>query len=135
MKISKELLAYQQRDIICNSHSIECRINAEDPDNKFIPSPGRVVELHLPGGPGVRVDSHLYEGYAIPPYYDSLIAKLMVSAKDKKSSAILMKRALKEFVIEGIKTTTPFHLKIFHNGDFQKVEYSTRFIETKLTAS
>ena len=125
-------LAYQQKDITCRSHSIECRINAEDPDNNFMPSPGKVTEYHSPGGPGVRVDSHLYKGYTIPPYYDSLIAKLIVHAEDRKSAILRMKRALEEYIIEGIKTTIPFHLKVLDNGDFQKGEYSTKFIEEKL---
>lgn len=125
-------LAYQQKDITCRSHSIECRINAEDPDNNFIPSPGKVTEYHPPGGPGVRVDSHLYKGYTIPPYYDSLIAKLIVHAEDRKSAILRMKRALEEYIIEGTKTTIPFHLKVLNNGDFQKGEYSTKFIEEKL---
>ncbi len=125
-------LAYQQKDIICRSHSIECRINAEDPDNNFVPSPGKITEYHPPGGPGVRVDSHLYKGYTIPPYYDSLIAKLIVHAEDRKSAILRMKRALEEYIIEGIKTTIPFHLKVLNNGDFQKGEYSTGFIEEKL---
>ncbi|MEE9175336.1 MAG: acetyl-CoA carboxylase biotin carboxylase subunit [Thermodesulfobacteriota bacterium] len=125
-------LAYQQKDITCRSHSIECRINAEDPDNNFIPSPGKVTEYHSPGGPGVRVDSHLYKGYTIPPYYDSLIAKIIVHAEDRKSAILRMKRALEEYIIEGIKTTIPFHLKVLDNGNFQKGEYSTKFIEEKL---
>lgn len=125
-------LAYQQKEITGNGHSIECRINAEDPDNNFMPSPGEVTEIYLPGGPGVRVDSHLYKGYVIPPYYDSLIAKLIVHAQDRKSAIVRMKRALEEFIIEGIKTTIPFHLKVLNHGDFQKGEYSTKFIEIKL---
>lgn len=96
-----------------------------------MPSPGRVSEYYSPGGLGVRVDSHLYEGYVIPPYYDSLIAKLIVHAADRKSAIIRMKRALEEFIIEGIKTTIPFHLKVLETGDFQKGEYSTKFIEEK----
>ncbi len=125
-------LAYQQQDISCNSHSIECRINAEDPGNNFMPSPGEITDLNLPGGPGVRIDSHLYKGYVVPPYYDSLIAKLIVHAEDRKSAIIRMKRALQEFIIEGVKTTIPFHLKVLNHGDFQKGEYSTKFIEEKL---
>ncbi len=126
-----EKLSCQQKNITCNSHSIECRINAEDPDNNFIPSPGEVTEYYSPGGLGVRVDSHLYKGYIIPPYYDSLIAKLIVNAEDRKSAIVRMKRALEEFIIEGIKTTIPFHLRILNHGDFQKGEYSTNFIETR----
>ncbi len=127
-----EKLAYQQKDITCTGHSIECRINAEDPDNNFMPSPGEVAEYNPPGGPGVRVDSHLYRGYVIPPYYDSLIAKLIVQAEDRQSAILRMKRALEEYIIEGIRTTIPFHLKVLNHGDFQKGEYSTKFIEEKL---
>lgn len=118
-------LTYQQPDISCKGHSIECRINAEDPDNNFMPSPGEVTEYHPPGGPGVRIDSHLYKGYIIPPYYDSLIAKLIVHAEDRNSAIIRMRRALEEFIIEGIKTTIPFHLKVLNHEGFQKGEYST----------
>ena len=125
-------LAYQQKDITCRSHSIECRINAEDPDNNFVPSQGKITEYHPPGGPGVRVDSHLYKGYTIPPYYDSLIAKLIVHAQDRKSAILRMKRALEEYIIEGIKTTIPFHLNVLETENFQKGEYSTGFIEEKL---
>ena len=127
-----ERLTYQQKDITCNSHSIECRINAEDPENNFMPSPGEVTEYNPPGGPGVRVDSHLYKGYVIPSYYDSLIAKLIVHSEDRKSAIMRMKRALGEYIIEGIKTTIPFHLKVLETGDFQKGDYSTKFIEEKL---
>ena len=125
-------LRLSQKDITCNSHSIECRINAEDPDKNFMPSPGKVTELVCPGGLGVRLDSHLYKGYVVPQYYDSLIAKLIVHAEDRKSAIVRMKRALEEFIIEGIKTTIPFHLKVLNHGDFQKGEYSTKFIEEKL---
>ncbi|MBM4103141.1 MAG: acetyl-CoA carboxylase biotin carboxylase subunit [Planctomycetes bacterium] len=125
-------LTILQRDITCNSHSIECRINAEDPDNNFMPSPGKVTKFIHPGGPGVRLDTHLYEGYTIPSYYDSLIAKLIVHAEDRKSAIVRMKRALREFTIEGIKTTIPFHLKVLDQEDFQKGKYSTKFIEEKL---
>lgn len=127
-----EKLSYQQKDITCNSHSIECRINAEDPDNNFIPSSGKVTEYNPPGGPGVRLDSHLYKGYSIPPHYDSLIAKLIVHAEDRKSAIARMKRALEEFVIEGINTTISFHLEVLETEEFQKGEYSTKFIEEKL---
>jgi acetyl-CoA carboxylase biotin carboxylase subunit len=125
-------LKLSQKDIFCNSHSIECRINAEDPDNNFMPSPGKVTKYSPAGGPGVRIDSHLYEGYTIPPYYDSLIAKLIVHAETREEAIKRMQRALSEFVVEGIKTTIPFHLKVLNNPDFQKGEYSTKFIEEKL---
>jgi len=127
-----EKLKITQKDIVCNSHAIECRINAEDPDNNFMPSPGKVTKYSPPGGPGVRIDSHLYEGYSIPPYYDSLIAKLIVHGDNRHEAIKRMQRALGEFVIEGIKTTIPFHLKALDNPDFQKGDYSTKFIEEKL---
>jgi acetyl-CoA carboxylase biotin carboxylase subunit len=127
-----ERLLYQQKDITCNSHSIECRINAEDPSNNFTPSPGKVTRYHPPGGPGVRVDSHLYDGYVIPTYYDSLIAKLVVHAEDRRSAILRMERALEEYIIEGVKTTIPFHLKVLKHGGFQKGDYSTTFIEKNL---
>jgi len=127
-----EKLRIPQKDITCNGHSIECRINAEDSDNNFTPSPGKVTEFTYPGGPGVRLDTHLYKDYSIPSCYDSLIAKLIVHAEDRKSAIVRMKRALREFVIEGIKTTIPFHLKVLDHRDFQKGEYSTKFIEEKL---
>ncbi|MEW5803197.1 MAG: acetyl-CoA carboxylase biotin carboxylase subunit [bacterium] len=127
-----EKLSCRQEDVTCNSHSIECRINAEDPANNFSPSPGKITRYHPPGGPGVRVDSHLYEGYVIPPYYDSLIAKLVVHAEDRKSAILRMQRALGEYIIEGVKTTIPFHLRVLNHGDFQKGKYSTTFIEKNL---
>jgi acetyl-CoA carboxylase, biotin carboxylase subunit len=127
-----EKLKLAQRDISCNGHAIECRINAEDSDNNFMPSPGKITMYHPSGGFGVRVDSHLYTGYNIPPYYDSLIAKLIVHADDRRQAIARMRRALSEFMVEGIKTTIPFHLKVLDNPDFQKGEYSTKFIEEKL---
>ena len=125
-------ISYQQKDIACNSHSIECRINAEDPDNNFMPSPGEIAEYYPPGGPGVCLYSHLYKGYVIPPYYDSLIAKFIVHAEDRGSAILRMKRALEEYAFKGIKTTIPFHLKVLNHPDFQKGEYSSKFIEEKL---
>jgi acetyl-CoA carboxylase biotin carboxylase subunit len=127
-----ENLRYQQKDITCNGHSIECRINAEDPENNFMPSPGKVSEYSPPSGTGIRVDSHLYKGYVIPPYYDSLIAKLIVHGKNRKDAIVKMQRALGEFVIKGIKTTIPFHLKVLRNTDFQKGGYSNQFVEEKM---
>ncbi len=127
-----ERLTYQQKGITGRGHSLECRINAEDPDNNFIPSPGEVTEYYPPGGLGVRVDSHLYKGYVVPPYYDSLIAKLIVHAEDRESAILRLKRALEEFIIEGVKTTIPFHLKVLNTQDFQRGEYSTGLIEEKL---
>ena len=127
-----EKLKLAQKDISCNGHAIECRINAEDPDNNFMPSPGKVTMYHSPGGLGVRIDSHLYTGYSVPPYYDSLIAKLIVHADDRRQAIARMRCALGEFIVEGIKTTIPFHLRVLDNPDFQKGEYSTKFIEEKL---
>lgn len=111
-------------------HSIECRINAEDPGNGFRPSPGKITNLHLPGGHGVRIDSHVYAGYTIPPFYDSMIAKLIVTAQSREEAIIKMKRALSETVIEGIKTTIPFHLRLMDNEQFKSGQFTTAFMET-----
>jgi len=110
-------------------HSIECRINAEDPYNDFRPSPGKITVLHQPGGHGVRVDSHIYAGYTIPPYYDSMIAKLITIAQTREEAIQTMERALSEFVIEGVKTTIPFHQQLMQNEDFRKGNYTTKFLE------
>ncbi|MBV6647025.1 MAG: acetyl-CoA carboxylase biotin carboxylase subunit [Cyclobacteriaceae bacterium] len=110
-------------------HAIECRINAEDPGNDFRPSPGKITNLHLPGGHGVRVDSHVYAGYTIPPFYDSMIAKLIVSAQTREEAIIKMKRALGEMVIEGIKTTIPFHIRLMDDEKFQSGQFTTKFLE------
>lgn len=110
-------------------HAIECRINAEDPYNDFRPSPGKITVLHQPGGHGVRVDSHIYAGYTIPPYYDSMIAKLITIAQTREEAIQTMERALSEFVIEGIKTTIPFHQQLMLNEDFRKGNYTTKFLE------
>lgn len=110
-------------------HAIECRINAEDPFNDFRPSPGKITTLHTPGGHGVRVDSHIYSGYTIPPYYDSMIGKLITVAQTREEAIAKMHRALSEYVIEGIKTTIPFHLKLMENENFRKGNYSTKFME------
>ncbi|MEW6773535.1 MAG: acetyl-CoA carboxylase biotin carboxylase subunit [Bacteroidota bacterium] len=110
-------------------HAIECRINAEDPFNDFRPSPGKITTLHTPGGHGVRVDSHIYSGYVIPPYYDSMVGKLITVAQTREEAIAKMHRALSEYVIEGIKTTIPFHLKLMENEDFKKGNYSTKFLE------
>ncbi|RDV16628.1 acetyl-CoA carboxylase biotin carboxylase subunit [Pontibacter diazotrophicus] len=110
-------------------HAIECRINAEDPKNGFRPSPGKIVNLHMPGGHGVRVDSHVYSGYTIPPNYDSMIAKLIVSAQTREEALVKMKRALSEFVIEGIKTTVPFHLKLMDDKGFKEGNFTTAYLD------
>ena len=111
-------------------HAIECRINAEDPYNDFRPSPGKITVLHQPGGHGVRVDSHVYAGYVIPPYYDSMIAKLIAVAQTRHEAIDTMHRALSEYVIEGIKTTIPFHLQLMKNEDFRKGNFTTKFMES-----
>ncbi|WP_375585297.1 acetyl-CoA carboxylase biotin carboxylase subunit [Cyclobacterium xiamenense] len=111
-------------------YAMECRINAEDPANGFRPSPGKIVNLHLPGGKGVRIDSHVYAGYVIPPNYDSMIAKLIVSAQSRQEVIVRMKRALEEFVIDGIKTTIPFHLALLEDPEFVAGNFTTKFLDT-----
>jgi acetyl-CoA carboxylase biotin carboxylase subunit len=111
-------------------HAIECRINAEDPYNDFRPSPGKITVLHTPGGHGVRVDSHVYAGYVIPPYYDSMIGKLITVAQTREEAINTMYRALSEYVIEGVHTTIPFHLQLMQNEDFIKGNFTTKFLET-----
>ncbi len=111
-------------------HAIECRINAEDPYNDFRPSPGRIDVWHMPGGHGIRVDTHAYAGYAVPPYYDSLVAKLVAVAQEREEAIRKMARALEEFVIEGIKTTIPFHQKLMNDENFIKGNYNTKYLET-----
>lgn len=110
-------------------HSIECRINAEDPYNDFRPSPGKITTLHTPGGHGVRLDTHVYSGYTIPPHYDSMIAKLITTAQTREEAINKMKRALDEFVIEGIKTTIPFHRQLMDHPDYLAGNYTTKFME------
>ncbi len=111
-------------------HSIECRINAEDPGKGFRPSPGKITNLHFPGGQGVRIDSHVYSGYTIPPNYDSMIAKLIVRAPSREEAIIRMKRALDEFIIEGVKTTIPFHRKLMDDEIFKSGNFNTGFMES-----
>ncbi|MDH5412770.1 MAG: acetyl-CoA carboxylase biotin carboxylase subunit [Flavobacteriaceae bacterium] len=113
-----------------NLHSIECRINAEDPFNGFRPSPGKITTLHSPGGHGVRLDTHVYAGYTIPPNYDSMIAKLITTAQTREEAINKMKRALDEFVIEGIKTTIPFHRQLMDHPDYLAGNYTTKFMES-----
>ncbi|MFN4908679.1 MAG: acetyl-CoA carboxylase biotin carboxylase subunit [Bacteroidota bacterium] len=125
---SGEKLTLQQRDPLM--HSIECRINAEDPYHDFRPSPGVIQSLNFPGGPGVRVDSHIYQGYVIPPYYDSMVAKLITFAPTRDGAIAKMRRALDEFVIEGIQTTIPFHRKMMDNPDFIAGTFDTKYLDT-----
>ncbi|MEC8611685.1 MAG: acetyl-CoA carboxylase biotin carboxylase subunit [Bacteroidota bacterium] len=110
--------------------SIECRINAEDSENDFMPNPGKILTLHFPGGHGVRIDTHVYSGYVIPPHYDSMIAKLITTAQTREEAINKMKRALDEFVIEGVKTTIPFHKKMMEHPDFISGNYTIRFMES-----
>ena len=121
-------LEFKQAKVRSSGHAIECRINAEDPE-RFIPSPGKITFLSLPGGFGVRVDTAIYTGYVIPPHYDSLIAKLIVHGKDREEAIARMRRSLDEFIIEGVKTTIPFHKKVLTNPDFIKGEFNTTFVE------
>jgi acetyl-CoA carboxylase biotin carboxylase subunit len=111
-------------------HAIECRINAEDPYNDFRPSPGVISVLHTPGGHGVRIDSHIYAGYAIPPFYDSMISKIIAVAQTREEAINTMERALSEYVIEGVKTTIPFHQQLMKNKDFREGNFTTKFIES-----
>ena len=110
-------------------HAIECRINAEDPYNDFRPSPGKITTLHAPGGHGVRLDTHVYSGYVIPPNYDSMIAKLITTAQTREEAIAKMRRALDEFVVEGVKTTIPFHLQLMDDPDYLAGNYTTKFME------
>ncbi len=112
-----------------NLHAIECRINAEDPKRNFIPSPGKITNLHIPGGHGVRVDTHVYAGYTIPPNYDSMIAKIITTHQSRDEAIVRMKRALEEFVIEGIKTTIPLQLKLMHDKSFCEGNFTTKFLD------
>ena len=121
-------LGFTQDEVIMVGHAIECRINAESPDT-FVPSPGTITTFNLPGGPGVRVDTYVYPGYRVPPFYDSMIAKVIVHARTRELAIARMRRALDAMVIEGIKTTIPLHLKIMDNPDFQAGNFSTRFME------
>jgi acetyl-CoA carboxylase biotin carboxylase subunit len=127
-------LSFTQDDIKISGHAIECRINAEDPDKDFMPCPGTIDGYVAPGGPGVRVDSHIYSNYKIPPFYDSLIGKLICWGKDREEARIRMLRALDEYAITGIKTTIPFHQKILRNYHFIKGEFNTSFIPEHMTA-
>jgi len=124
-----EKLSHTQEEINFKGHAIEVRVNAEDPDNGFIPNPGKIEFLHFPGGPGVRIDTHIYQGYTIPPYYDSLIGKLIVHDEDRSSAIKRLYRALEETIIKGVKTTVPFYLKLLKNEDFQKGNIDTHFLE------
>jgi acetyl-CoA carboxylase biotin carboxylase subunit len=125
---SGEALGYAQADITVSGHAIECRVNAEDPET-FMPDPGLVTAYHAPGGLGVRVDSALYAGYRVPPYYDSMIAKLIVHAPTRAQAIARMTRALEEFAVLGIKTTIPLHQRIMADPQFQAGDYTIHWLE------
>lgn len=126
-------LSFSQNDVKVEGHSIEVRINAEDPDHDFRPSAGTITDLHWPGGPGVRVDSHVYAGYRIPPTYDSLVAKIIVWAPTREEAIRRMQRALRETVIEGVKTTIPFHQRVLENAFYRRGDVYTNFIARRMT--
>ncbi|MCM8762712.1 MAG: acetyl-CoA carboxylase biotin carboxylase subunit [Candidatus Omnitrophica bacterium] len=127
-------LNFSQKDITIKGHAIECRINAEDPLNNFMPSPGKITKLILPGGPGIRIDTHIYEGYTIPPFYDSLIVKLIAYGINRAEAIERMQRALEEIRIEGIKTTIPLYKRIFEHPAFLSGRYSTKWLENFLAS-
>jgi len=132
LRIASDLpLAYQQADIKINGHAMECRINAEDPDN-FMPSPGTITAYHAPGGPGIRVDTHIYNGYRVPPYYDSMIGKLISHGETRDVAMARMRTALNEMVIEGIKVNIPLHQELFNDAGFQAGGTNIHYLEKKL---
>jgi acetyl-CoA carboxylase biotin carboxylase subunit len=110
-------------------HAIQCRINAEDPFRNFAPSPGKITNYHSPGGHGIRIDTHVYAGYVIPPNYDSMVGKLITVARTREEAITKMQRALDEYIIEGVKTTIPFHQALMKNEDFRKGNFTTKFVE------
>ncbi|RKZ28075.1 acetyl-CoA carboxylase biotin carboxylase subunit [bacterium] len=122
-------MRFKQEDIKISGHAIEARINAEDPFNNFAPSPGKITSFHQPGGLGVRVDTHIYAGYTIPPYYDSMLAKLIVWGDERGEAIARMRRALREFIIEGVKTTIPFHQRVMEDERFVSGNFDTAFLE------
>lgn len=122
-------LGFSQDEIVVEGHAIECRINAEDPTNGFRPSPGEITSFHIPGGPGIRVDTYAYARYVIPPYYDSILAKLIAYGRTRDEAILRMRRALEEFIVEGVKTTIPFHQRVLADPDFVKGKFDTSFVE------
>jgi acetyl-CoA carboxylase biotin carboxylase subunit len=119
----------RQEDVRLQGHAIECRINAEDPANGFAPCPGTLGEVHFPGGPGIRIDSHVQAGYVVPPYYDSLIAKLIAWGRDRDEALARLRRALAELRIEGVRTTAPFIARLIDSETFRRGAVHTRFVE------
>ena len=122
-------LSYKQEDILIRGHAIECRINAENPDKNFMPCPGKITNMHIPGGNGVRIDTAIYTGYDIPPFYDSMILKVMVYDRDRQCAIKKMISVLGEVVIEGVNTNLDFQYKILNNEDFQNGKVDTHFIQ------
>lgn len=129
---SGEALSFQQADIVTRGHALECRINAEDPET-FLPSPGRIDQYHQPGGPGIRVDSHVYNNYLVPPYYDSLIAKLVAYGSTREEAIVRMRSALSEMVVEGIKTNLPLHRRIMLDEKFNSADFTIHYLEQHFT--
>ncbi len=129
-----EEMPFKQEDIVIRGHAMECRINAENPDQNFMPSPGTLHSFHMPGGPGIRVDTHAHEGYTVSPHYDSMIAKIITFGKDRTEAIARMKRALRELVIEGIWTTVPFHLDILEHPRFVNSQIDVRFVDDLMKA-
>ena len=127
---SGQKMSFQQKDVVLSGHAIECRINAENSDN-FLPSPGKINTYHPPGGPGVRVDSIVYQGYEVPPFYDSLVSKLIVYAKDRESCLMRTQRALEEFIVEPIDTSIELHKKLIRNSDIKSGNYTIKWLEEK----
>ncbi|MBD3232987.1 MAG: acetyl-CoA carboxylase biotin carboxylase subunit [candidate division Zixibacteria bacterium] len=125
-----EKLKLRQDDISMSGHAIECRINAEDPDKNFAPSPGKIDFLHIPGGLGIRVDTHVFQGYTIPPFYDSMIAKLIVYGGDRSEAILKLKSCLREFIVSGVKTTIPFHRKVINTEKFVTGGFGTSFLDS-----
>jgi len=128
-----ESFDFTQEDVQVRGHAIECRINAENPERDFMPCPGRVFYYHAPGGPGIRVDTHVYSDYLVPPHYDSLLAKIIAHGKDREEAVARMRRALAECVFEGLPTSTPFHLEVLNNPVFLEGKATTRFLEEELS--
>jgi acetyl-CoA carboxylase biotin carboxylase subunit len=124
-----EPLSITQDDVKMTGHAIECRINAEDPDRDFQPSPGEITYFHSPGGPGVRVESHVYSGYRVPPHYDSMIIKILARGVTRDEAILRMRRALGECVAEGVATTIPFHLEVMDDPEFRRGAVNTDFVE------
>ncbi|MBC8423765.1 acetyl-CoA carboxylase biotin carboxylase subunit [bacterium] len=127
-----EPLDFVQDDVVIRGHAVECRINAENPARDFMPCPGRIFFFHAPGGPGVRVDSHVYSEYSVPPYYDSLLAKIITHGRDREEALLRMQRALEECVIEGVPTSIPFHLEVLQNETFRRGEATTKFLDREM---